>query len=219
MDISEWLKEKMEARGVNPTTLAQAINENQPTILRIASGETKNPRTKILKKLENYFGETFSFDINQARQPLGNYIADTSINNDLVEVRRVEFKLSAGISGYALDYLNGNRAPIIFRKDWIDRRGYIADHLFAVEVMGQSMETSLYENDLVVVNTHDVKLIDGEVYAANYEGELVIKRLIREQGFWWLSSDNPDKRRYPNKQCDENCFIIGRIIHRQSERI
>lgn len=140
-------------------------------------------------------------------------------NTEIVTVRRVEFKLSAGISGYSIEYLNGERAPIIFRKDWLQRRGYFVENLLAVEVCGSSMEQTLYDGDLVVINTADTKPSDGEVFAANYEGELVIKRMIRDLGAWWLSSDNPDKRRYPNKKCDENCFILGKIVHRQSERI
>lgn len=53
----------------------------------------------------------------------------------------------------------------------------------------------------------------------NYEGELVIKRLVRGAGQWWLASDNPDQRRYPRKVCGEDVFCIGRIVHKQSERI
>jgi phage repressor protein C with HTH and peptisase S24 domain len=61
--------------------------------------------------------------------------------------------------------------------------------------------------------------MDGEVFAANYDGELVVKRLVRDAGEWWLSSDNRDERRYPRKRCDEHTFILGRIVHKQSERI
>ena len=45
----------MEQRGLNSATLADAIDENQPTIYRIITGETKNPRLQIVKKLEYFF--------------------------------------------------------------------------------------------------------------------------------------------------------------------
>lgn len=48
---------------------------------------------------------------------------------------------------------------------------------------------------------------------------VVIKRLIRDGGQWWLSSDNPDQRRYPRKVCDEHAYLLGEIVHKQSERI
>ena len=43
--------------------------------------------------------------------------------------------------------------------------------------------------------------------------------LVRDAGQWWLVSDNQDQRRFPRKAADEHCHIIGRIVHRQSERL
>jgi phage repressor protein C with HTH and peptisase S24 domain len=144
---------------------------------------------------------------------------DTEESDEFVAVQRADFKLSAGVTGYSIELLNGDRAPIFFRKDWLEKRGYRPDKLHAIAISGQSMETSMYDGDLVVVNVEDTKPADGEVFAANYEGELVIKRMVRENGNWYLSSDNQDKRRFPNKLCHEDCFIIGRVIYKQSERI
>jgi phage repressor protein C with HTH and peptisase S24 domain len=144
---------------------------------------------------------------------------NTDDTDDYVTVSRVDLKLSAGITGYQIEPLNGDLAPIIFRKDWMEKYGYVPGKVFALKVSGRSMEPSLYENDLVVVNTLDTKPSDGDVFAVNYEGELVIKRLVREAGNWYLSSDNPDKVRFGNKLCHEECLIIGRIIYKQSERI
>jgi phage repressor protein C with HTH and peptisase S24 domain len=144
---------------------------------------------------------------------------DLDDDPDFVQVRRAELKISAGISGFSIEYLNGERAPIIFRKDWLQRRGYFVDDLIAIEVCGNSMEPTLYDGDLVVINIAEKNPTDGDVFAANYEGELVIKRMSRDLGAWWLTSDNLDKRRYPNKKCDEQCFVLGKVVHRQSERI
>lgn len=146
-------------------------------------------------------------------------VVEVDEHSDFKAIKRVKFKLSAGISGYEIEYLNGHRAPIFFRRDWLEARNLNADNLFAVEVSGASMETSLFEGDVVVVNTADTAPRDGHVFAANYEGELVVKRLIRNGGEWFLSSDNQDKRRYPDKLCDERTFLIGIVVHKQSERI
>jgi phage repressor protein C with HTH and peptisase S24 domain len=143
----------------------------------------------------------------------------TDESDDFIAVQRADFKLSAGVTGYSIELLNGDRAPIFFRKDWLEKRGYRPDKLHAIAISGQSMETSMYDGDIVVINVDDIRPADGEVFAANYEGELVIKRMVRESGNWYLSSDNQDKRRFPNKLCHEDCFIIGRVIYKQSERI
>jgi len=144
---------------------------------------------------------------------------NTENTDDFVAIKRVDFKLSAGVTGFSIEYLNGDRAPIFFRKDWIEKRGFNPASLHALPITGQSMESSMYENDIVVVNIDDTNPTDGDVFVVNYEGEVVIKRMVRDSGNWYLSSDNPDKRRFPNKLCHEDCFIIGRVVYKQSERI
>jgi phage repressor protein C with HTH and peptisase S24 domain len=139
--------------------------------------------------------------------------------SEYVGIKRVDFKISAGVSGFAIEYYDGERSPIFFRRDWIEKNGYDQEKLFAMPVSGESMIPTLYPDDMIVGNAADTKRVEGEVYAVNYDGELVIKRLHREAGQWFLSSDNPDKRRFANKLCHENSFIIGRIIYKQSERI
>ncbi|WP_238342753.1 S24 family peptidase [Polaromonas vacuolata] len=142
------------------------------------------------------------------------------INNpDYPAIRRVRFKLSAGASGFAVEYDQGEGVPMVFGCDWYAKRGLTPDKLFAVSVSNGSMEPGLHHGDTVVVNTECIDPKDGHVFAVNYEGELVIKRMIRDAGDWWLSSDNLDQRRYPRKLCGEGVFLIGEIVQKQSERI
>lgn len=145
---------------------------------------------------------------------------DIENNPDYPAIRRVKFKLSAGASGFAVEYIDSEEdAPIVFRRQWFESRGYEPRKLLAVRVANGSMEPGLYHNDTVVLNTADTEPKDGAVFAVNYEGELCIKRLVRNTGQWWLHSDNPDQRRYPPKLCDERVFLLGRIVHKQSEQV
>lgn len=140
-------------------------------------------------------------------------------NPDYPSIRRANIKLSAGASGFGIDYIEDDEAPIVFQRKWFERNGYNPAQLLAVRVMNGSMEPGLYDGDTVVINTADAQPKDGQVYAMNYEGELVIKRLVRDAGQWWLASDNPDQRRYPRKVCGDDVFCVGRIVHKQSEKI
>lgn len=141
-------------------------------------------------------------------------------NPDLVTVRVKRLKLRAGVSGFSVEADDDDAPPIYFRAEWLQKRGFKPYNLLATRVGGRSMETTLYDGDLVVAHIADREPKDGEVYSINYEGEPVIKRLVRDGGEWWLVSDNQDKTRYPNKRwVDGNAIIIGRIVHRQSERI
>jgi phage repressor protein C with HTH and peptisase S24 domain len=155
--------------------------------------------------------------------PAGTRVAvpvDLDQHPDLTAVRKVKLKLTAGISGYAVEPDEDEGLPIFFRADWLAIRGWKPYDLLALKVKGRSMEPSLHEGDTVVINTADTTPKDGEVFALNYEGESVIKRLVRDAGDWWLASDNADKRAYPNKRwVDGLSFIVGRVVHKQSERI
>lgn len=161
----------------------------------------------LIDGVGNMFTDGSTVEINMADHP------------DLTPIQRVKFKLSAGVSGFAVEHEDGNGTPIFFRSSWFRQHGLSPDKLFAVRVSGASMEPSLWDQDLVVVNTNDSTPVDGEVFAVNYEGELVIKRMRRDAGEWWATSDNSDQRRFAPKRCTEQVFILGRVVYKQSERI
>ena len=82
------------------------------------------------------------------------------------------------------------------------------------------MEPSLYDGDVVIINTADTTPSDATVFAVNYEGEAVVKRMMRDAGEWWLTSDNPDNRRFPKKLCrGGECMLVGRVVWREGSRI
>jgi phage repressor protein C with HTH and peptisase S24 domain len=147
-------------------------------------------------------------------------VDDDEEHPDVVRIRRVKLRLSAGIIGFATEQDQDDDHPLVFRRRWLAARQVQRENLIAIEVKGQSMEPGLYDGDTVIINTADTKPADGQVFAVNYEGEAVVKRLVRDSGFWWLVSDNPDQRRFPRKQCSgDMCLLIGRVIHKQSDYI
>lgn len=56
MDFKEWLQSEMNTRKIGPSDLARMSRVPQPTIFRILSGETKDPRTGTVKKIERALG-------------------------------------------------------------------------------------------------------------------------------------------------------------------
>jgi phage repressor protein C with HTH and peptisase S24 domain len=145
---------------------------------------------------------------------------DLTAHPDLLQVRKVKLRLQAGVTGFSVESEEADAEPIFFRADWMQARGLKPEALVAVTVTGSSMEPTLYAGDVVVLNTVEVEPEDGVVFAVNYEGEAVIKRMVRDNGTWWLASDNADQRRYPRKECrGGDCIIVGRIRHRQSEHL
>lgn len=215
-----WARTK---KGISQETLAKSAGISQGSIGHLESGLRLSSR-KILTIADVLGVDAAWLSEGKGHPEIFNKKTtdeiDLTNNPDYPAIRRVKLKISAGISGFAVDMEGEDHVPIVFGKYWYQSRGFKPEKLIAVRVRGQSMEPGMHDNDTVVINTADTTPIDGECFAVNYEGEAVIKRLVRDAGEWWLSSDNPDQRRYPRKLCSgDACIIIGRIVHKQSERI
>lgn len=228
MGIKENLNALMAQSGDNPHSLAAKVRARygtgptQPTLARIADGTSMEPRRSSLKPVADFYGVTvdqlFQGDITKLRSG-ASVPAPSEPGPEFVAVRRARLKLQAGASGYAIEYLNGDSLPIFFRADWFAQKGCKPDRCVALRVAGQSMEPNMFDGDIVIIDLDATRPIDGVPFAANYEGEAVIKRLRRDAGEWWLSSDNPDKSRYRDKKCTEDVTIIGQVIYRQTEHV
>lgn len=139
---------------------------------------------------------------------------------DFVHIPMVKLRLSAGVTGFQTEPDRRDGGTLGMRRSWVERSGLAPEKLIAIQVQGESMEPSLYEDDVVVINTADRKPVDGAVFAVNYEGEAVVKRFARDAGDWWLTSDNPDQRKHHRKVCrGDACLIIGRVVRKESDRI
>ncbi|WP_245845149.1 S24 family peptidase [Noviherbaspirillum humi] len=232
--LAERIQEVIDA-GYSQVDLARAANVTKGTANQWLNGGIKSIKLEYAQAIEDLTGFSAVWLVtgrgdkrlpgrdNPSQRPQFapvQVISEHDIPAGVVKIRKVKLRLSAGISGFSIDEVEEDGNPIFFRDDWLAGRGYYRENLIALRVKGQSMEPGLYEGDTVVINTADTKPKDGSVFAVNYEGEAVIKRLQRDIGFWWLVSDNSDQRRYPKKRCEgEACIILGRVVHKQSEQI
>lgn len=135
-------------------------------------------------------------------------------------IKKVKLQLRAGVTGFQTipDIYDGDTVSL--PKNWVDRKNINPNTLMALTVTGESMEPNLYAGDVVIVDTADKAMKDGAVYAFNYDGESVIKRLVKERGDWWLFSDNPDQTRHRPKGCRSgDCGIIGKVVKRETDHI
>lgn len=219
MSTRENLQRLMTQAGENPNSLSKKTGVSQPTILRILTGESAEPSQKTVLPLAKFFNispDQLRGDAPSKKLASYNVVLEHEPGPDFVAIERVNLRVSAGVTGFAVEHLEGNRPPIFFRADWLAQSGYKATNLFALKVIGDSMEPGLWEGDLIVMNQADTTLRDGHVFVFNYEGELVIKRLVRDRGQWLLHSDN---QYYKPKLCDEHALVIGRVIYKQSGHI
>lgn len=129
---------------------------------------------------------------------------------DMTPIKLVTMHLQAGIMGFEVqqDFDDGGTLDVPTR--WINEGDYVPHCLMAIKVRGDSMQPLLYQGDIAVVNIADTKKVSGGVYAINFNGEPVVKRLRYEGRDWYLTSENSS---HPRRLCKGGaCIIVGRIV-------
>ena len=151
---------------------------------------------------------------------LGNNEIDLETNPDYPTIKKVKLRVSAGITGFTIDSYEPDTTLQAFKAEWFTKNGFVPSKMLALIVSGESMEPTLHDGDTVVINTADTTLKDGEVFVFNLDGEVVIKRAVKDSGQWWLDSDNKNNTRFTRKACPDGiCIPIGRVVQKQSMRI
>lgn len=232
MSIGKRIKEVREEKGISQKDLANFVGIKQPTLSALESGKAKSTSNiaSFAKKLgvNAYWLETgrgskyLASEEEAAAYEVSKACVideDDVFIDDAVRIKRIRLQIKAGMSGYEISQIDEDGQPVFLRLQWLNARHYKPENLVALHVYGSSMEPKLFDGDTVVIDLSDTEPRDGEVYAVNYEGEAVIKRLSRDAGSWWLTSDNPDKTIYPRKAVTNDiCKIIGKAVYKMSER-
>lgn len=104
---------------------------------------------------------------------------------------------------------------IAFRRDWV--RGHLGiepNQLLVETAVGELMEPSIQNGDLLLVDTTDTRYHSFGVYVIEIAGERLVKRMQpRLDGSLTLISDNPayEAEHVPRDQAD-TVRIVGRVL-------
>lgn len=226
--IEKLLSDK---NGGNQSEMARYIGVSPQAVQKWVAGESE-PRGKNLDLAAEFLGVTpahlkFGIALDQpagaASQAFPGMIPVRGVEPDdpsLTQIMKVRIKVQAGITGFQVEPEHHDGETMGVPTSWVRGERLVMSDLYAIVVKGESMEPSLYDGDVIVVNTADKKLTDGSVYAVNYEGEVVVKRMVRDSGMWWLASDNADQRRFHRKLCKgAECIVIGKVVRKESTHI
>jgi phage repressor protein C with HTH and peptisase S24 domain len=104
---------------------------------------------------------------------------------------------------------------IAFRRDWVrSHLGIEPSQLIVETALGESMEPSIQNGDLLLVDTTDTRYHSFGVYVIEIAGERLVKRMQpRLDGSLTLISDNPayEAEHVPQDQTD-TVRIVGRVL-------
>lgn len=213
----ERLRELMDSRGyASVRDFARALGRSDSQISDLLKGRIS-------------FGEKVARSIEETAQvPTGWLDGETGSGQDtlygqtvvaLVTIPHVEISAKQGVKGYAVKTIEKPGKPVFFDPKWLDEKGYRPAALYSFTIKDHAMYGRLYEGDVAVYNIDLTQPEDGKVFLLAYDGDILVRRLLRDEGEWWLSCDNPDKIQYPRKKLTPETELIGQIIHKQSDHI
>ena len=147
--------------------------------------EDAEPKLSVLARLAEMTGCNLHWLIT------GEGSSGAGKEDDFTKVRRLHVQGSAGYGKTNTEEKEGE--PIAFRKNWLrDHVGVAAENLSVIQARGDSMEPTIRDGALVLVN-HEIERIENDgIYAISIEGDLYIKRIQKNFcGGLVIKSDNP----------------------------
>ncbi|WP_334323335.1 LexA family transcriptional regulator [Gilliamella apicola] len=103
---------------------------------------------------------------------------------------------------------------IPFEVNLIKNQGCKTEDLTAIWAKGDSMDPTISNHDILIINKAYCKPIDGYLYAVQYDDQICVKRIQNQGTNLALLCDNP---KYPtlliDKNSPQNFEIIGHVIY------
>lgn len=174
----------------------------QGTLSRIMAGDT-GVRMESLQKFADFFQISTGSLLHEAIE---------EGDNDFVPVSRLSVQVGAG-NGRPVDVV-ASLGLLQFRRDFLRASGVSPINAAVVTVKGMSMEPTIRDGSVLLLNRSDREPRAGHIYAFSWGGEMLVKRFQKVDGVWRAISDNADKSEYPDIIIDGRIetLIQGRAI-------
>lgn len=196
----------------NNSELARAVGVVEGTIRKWAKGESQ-PEIGETVKLASALGVNLLW-LATGEGPMrpDDQINDRSGTYDKGEYAYIplyDVEVSAG--GGSLNDHDQVIARMAFLRSWLNKIGLHEKDLSAVRAHGDSMEPTITEGDMLLVDKSQRRLGGGHIYIMCVQGALVVKRLsVDPDGRVRVISDN---KLYPEAVAPlDQLDIVGRVV-------
>lgn len=220
-EIGDSLRRIRDGRGWSVDVFAAKMGVNKNTVGAYERGE-RLPEVDYLarfaKETDSNFAELLGLRL-QAVPGLGSADIEAATDNaipnfdDFVLVPRYDIRASAGhgavvSSEQIVDHL-------AFRKEWVrNALGVAQKDLALITVKGDSMEPTLSNGDLILIDMHASSIGDNAIYVLRNDGQLLVKRVQRKlDGTIIIKSDNTayDPETVDAKHAGK-LKVVGRVV-------
>ena len=229
-DIIAAIQEALKRKGTNPSRVAKENGFSINAIRYILEGRPPSSRrlAEVCKALD------LEFYVGTPRLPAGTHPDAKQLASELerlaVEARRIAEQSERDLteSDQGSQYVSAPRFEVLaaagggaavdkevvkgylgFTRKWLRDQRLMADQLAVIEVQGDSMEPTLRNGDIVLLDMRPPELRDSDIYTLRREGELLVKRLRRQGENWLVVSDNIA---YPVEPLDSSAQVVGRVV-------
>ena len=96
-----------------------------------------------------------------------------------------------------------------FRSDWLRDRGLEPTKCSVISVYGDSMEPTIHDGAVILVDRLSTRRKPGSIYAVRLDDELVVKRAEKIDTRWVLVSENSA---YPPRGWPKDAPVVGKVV-------
>lgn len=211
--LSERLTSLMNEKGISQAELARLIGIKQPSVFKILSGETRNPKN-ILEIATALNVDPHWLKTGEGDPDPSYRIVEVSEpqNPNTVRIDILDVEASAGNGAYLSPTEQGllsQEFDLTFFRQQFGRAD--AKHLKLITVKGDSMAPTLESGDLLYVDISENYFAADGLYVFTFDGQTFIKRLQKVGKEMLVISDNPTYKEWTFTQ-DDDVFIHGRVV-------
>ncbi|MDD5272666.1 MAG: helix-turn-helix transcriptional regulator [Methylovulum sp.] len=190
--LADRINQKMSEQRLTQQSLAERAGLSQAAIYKLTSGKTKETKKLIqlaaALNVDMQWLATGTMRANPATaanaELLGGFEewdSNTPLLDDEVELPFLrEVEVSAGTGKFHVE--ENPASKLRFAKATLKRVGVSSENAACVRVSGDSMEPVMPDGCTVGIDTSSKRIKDGDIYAIDYDGQLLVKRLYRILG-------------------------------------
>lgn len=214
MERHERIAKAIRESGLKKQEVAKACGVANSAVTQWINGESKSMKPEnlfALAKLTGYSAKWLAIEEGP------EVIEDESPLDGYELVPQLTAKAEMG-SGYVNDHVEV-KGGLAFKREWLSKLQAPIGCCSIIYAIGSSMEPTINDGEVVLINHDHQEPADGRIYVLRRpDGEVIIKRLVKQMTGWLIRSDNEDKRRYPDEPISPDDLqyieIIGRVIWR-----
>lgn len=213
VEFSERLKFAMSVASYDITKLAAELQISYQAVRKAVNGETKGFDAANNSKAAQLLGVSPDWlATGKGAQHVAAQTPATYGAGERVVIPMLANQLGAGQTDLMpFDEVDGG---LVFKRSWLEKKSLSIPALRVLRVRGDSMSPYINDGDVVLVDTSDVRLSNGECFALRDDEHAMVKRLFKQlDGKIRVESDNP---KYPPDYFtpDRPGVIMGRIVWR-----